>query len=116
MKAADRPVVPAGDILRLSRLDETRFRASDFQRNHSQAIFGGCFLGQAIIAARATTPDRPPSVMFARFLAGGDPDQPVDYEVETVRDGRSFSERRVTARQGDGPLGKRVRLAGADWR
>ncbi len=104
MKAADRPVVPAGDILRLSRLDETRFRASDFQRNHSQAIFGGCFLGQAIIAARATTPDRPPSVMFARFLAGGDPDQPVDYEVETVRDGRSFSERRVTARQGDGPL------------
>lgn len=41
--------------------------------------------------------------MFARFLVGGDPDRPIDYLVETLRDGRSFSERRVTARQGDGP-------------
>ncbi|QBQ49571.1 MULTISPECIES: acyl-CoA thioesterase [Brevundimonas] len=102
--AADRPAVAVGDILRLSRRDEQRFRATVFQRNHSQAVFGGCFLGQAMVAAQETAPGRPPSAMFARFLVGGDPDRPIDYLVETLRDGRSFSERRVTARQGDGPL------------
>lgn len=90
------------EILTLTPLADDAFRADRFQKNHVQAVFGGCLLGQALGAALATAPDRPPSALFARYLAAGDPSRPIDYVVERTREGRSFSERRVIAIQGQG--------------
>lgn len=64
-------------------------------------LYGGQVAAQALRAASFTvTPDRIPHSLHAYFLRAGDPMQPVDYEVSRDRDGRSYSARRVTARQG----------------
>ncbi|OEY65762.1 acyl-CoA thioesterase [Marinobacter sp. X15-166B] len=62
-------------------------------------LFGGQVLGQALMAATRTVDDRMPHSMHAYFLRPGNPRLPVDYEVQRVRDGGSFSVRRVSARQ-----------------
>jgi acyl-CoA thioesterase-2 len=62
-------------------------------------VFGGQVLAQALVAASRTTEDRAPHSLHAYFLLGGDPKEPIVYEVERVRDGRSFTTRRVVARQ-----------------
>lgn len=92
------------EILELKSEGDDVFRADRLQFNHIGAIFGGCYLGQAVVAAAATVGDKAPSVMFARFLSTGDPSAPVFYHVARARDGRSFSERRVTARQAGRPV------------
>jgi acyl-CoA thioesterase II len=64
-------------------------------------LFGGQVLGQALASAgRTVALDRRPHSLHAYFLQPGDPQQPVDYEVSVLREGRSFSTREVTARQG----------------
>ncbi len=63
-------------------------------------VFGGQVVAQALVAATATvTPAHPVHSLHAYFLRGGDVDVPIEYDVERLRDGRSFSARRVTARQ-----------------
>lgn len=62
-------------------------------------IFGGQVLGQALMAACRTVEDRLPHSMHGYFLRPGNHDIPIDYEVQRVRDGRSFTVRRVIARQ-----------------
>jgi len=62
-------------------------------------VFGGLVLGQAVIAAGRTAPDPTLHSIHAYFLRGGRPDAPIDYHVERVRDGRTFSSRRILARQ-----------------
>ena len=65
-------------------------------------IFGGQVLGQALMAASHTVDsDKPCHSLHGYFLRGGDIKQPVYYQVETLRDGRSLAARRVTARQRD---------------
>ena len=65
-----------------------------------QRVFGGQVLGQALLAAtRTVPPERAVHSLHAYFLVGGDPGVPIVYEVENLRDGRSFSARRVAARQ-----------------
>ncbi|MFW5825810.1 MAG: acyl-CoA thioesterase [Marinobacter sp.] len=64
-------------------------------------LFGGHVLGQALMAATRTVEDRMPHSMHAYFLRPGNARAPIDYEVQRVRDGGSFSVRRVIARQGD---------------
>lgn len=65
------------------------------------AVFGGQVLGQSLQAAQLTVEaDRPVHSLHAYFLLPGE-HAPIDYEVTRVRDGRSFSMRRVVARQGD---------------
>jgi acyl-CoA thioesterase-2 len=65
-----------------------------------QRVFGGQVLGQALLAASRTVPDgRPVHSLHAYFLLPGDPAVPIVYDVEDLRDGRSFSARRVAARQ-----------------
>jgi acyl-CoA thioesterase-2 len=70
-------------------------------------IFGGQLIGQTVSAATAEVesaqPGRVVHSLHASFLSAGDSGRPVDYEVRTVRDGRSFSVRAVEARQ-DGRL------------
>jgi acyl-CoA thioesterase-2 len=68
-------------------------------------IYGGLVVGQALTAATATVdPDHHVHSLHAYFILGGDPAQPVRYEVDRIRNGRSFSTRRVVARQPSGAI------------
>ena len=64
-----------------------------------QRVFGGQVLAQALLAACRTVEDRSAHSLHAYFLLPGDPLTPIVYEVERLRDGRSFTTRRVVARQ-----------------
>ncbi|MGH8827797.1 MAG: acyl-CoA thioesterase [Jiangellaceae bacterium] len=65
-----------------------------------QRVFGGQVLGQALVAAaRTVDEERDVHSLHAHFLRGGDTAVPIVYDVESIRDGRSFSTRRVHARQ-----------------
>ena len=67
-----------------------------------QRVFGGQVIGQALVAACRTVDavaERPPHSLHAYFLLGGDPKVPIIYEVDRIRDGRSFATRRVVAIQ-----------------
>jgi acyl-CoA thioesterase-2 len=66
-----------------------------------QRVFGGQVLAQALIAAnRTVAPARTVHSLHAYFLRPGRTDTTIVYDVESVRDGGSFSSRRVVARQG----------------
>jgi len=63
-------------------------------------VFGGQVLGQAIAAASYTVPnERPVHSLHAYFLRPGAVDRPIVYEVDRIRDGSSFTTRRVVAIQ-----------------
>jgi acyl-CoA thioesterase-2 len=62
-------------------------------------LFGGHILGQSLQAASLTCGDRRAHSLHAYFLRGGDAQHPVHYQVDRIRDGNSFSVRRVTASQ-----------------
>lgn len=63
-------------------------------------VFGGQVLGQSLNAAvRTVEPERKPHSLHAYFLRPGDLTRPIIYEVDPIRDGRSFSTRRVVAKQ-----------------
>ena len=65
-----------------------------------QRVFGGQVAGQALVAAaRTVEPDRSVHSLHAYFLRPGDPAVPILYEVDRIRDGRSFTTRRVVAIQ-----------------
>jgi acyl-CoA thioesterase II len=65
-----------------------------------QRVFGGQVAGQALVAAsRTVADDRRVHSLHAYFLRPGDPSVPILYEVDRIRDGRSFTTRRVVAIQ-----------------
>ena len=65
-----------------------------------QRVFGGQVAGQALVAAaRTVEPGRSVHSLHAYFLRPGDPHVPILYEVDRIRDGRSFTTRRVVAIQ-----------------
>ncbi|RZO69871.1 MAG: acyl-CoA thioesterase II [Halieaceae bacterium] len=65
-----------------------------------QRIFGGQVVAQCLMAANQTVePELNAHSLHAYFLRAGDPSIPIDFEVDPIRDGRSFSTRRVVARQ-----------------
>ncbi len=68
-------------------------------------LFGGQVVAQALRAAAATVdPTRPSHSLHSYFIRPGTPDEPIRYEVERLRDGRSFSTRQVVARQSGGAI------------
>src|SRR4051794_14802989 len=68
-------------------------------------IYGGQVIAQALWAAAATVPAaRPVHSLHAYFILGGRLDEPVRFEVDRVRNGRSFMTRRVVARQSYGAI------------
>jgi acyl-CoA thioesterase-2 len=70
-----------------------------------QRVFGGQVAGQALVAAaRTVDPDRHVHSLHAYFLRPGDPTVPILYEVDRIRDGRSFTTRRVVAIQHGRPI------------
>lgn len=86
-------------LLYLEKIGETRFRGRSQSLGLKQ-LFGGQVIGQALSAAKQTIPpERRTHSCHCYFLRPGDGNQPVDYEVEIIRDGNSFSTRRVSAYQ-----------------
>jgi acyl-CoA thioesterase-2 len=85
-------------ILDLERLEVNLFRGRSPQ-SRWQRVFGGQVIGQALVAACRTVEERPPHSMHAYFLLPGDPKVPIIYDVDRIRDGRSFTTRRVVAIQ-----------------
>ncbi|MGE5596336.1 MAG: acyl-CoA thioesterase [Hyphomicrobiales bacterium] len=84
--------------LDLEPLGDDRFRGPIHQREGR--LFGGLILAQAVMAAGRTATKGDIHSLHAYFLRGGKPAIPVDYQVERIREGRTFITRRVTAIQG----------------
>lgn len=88
------------DLLDLEEIEVGLFRARQ-PDTALQRVFGGQVLAQALVAAARTVPvTRVLHSLHAYFLIAGRTDIPIVYDVEAVRDGGSFSSRRVVARQG----------------
>jgi acyl-CoA thioesterase-2 len=86
-------------ILDLEPLEHNLFRGRS-PEDGWQRVFGGQVLGQALVAAtRTVEADRKAHSLHAYFLRPGDPGVPIIYEVDRIRDGKSFTTRRVVAIQ-----------------
>ncbi|NPE51341.1 acyl-CoA thioesterase II [Dickeya dadantii] len=87
------------DLLNLEKLEEGLFRGQSQDLGLRQ-VFGGQVVGQALSAAKQTVPaERFIHSFHSYFLLPGDSQKPIIYDVETLRDGNSFSARRVSAIQ-----------------
>ncbi len=89
------------DLLTLKRFGENKFLGENFQAPWGR-VFGGQVLAQSLYAAYQTVPeDRIAHSMHGYFILGGNLDIPITYEVDTIRNGGSFTTRRVVAYQAD---------------
>lgn len=91
------------NLLSLEKIEENLFRGLSQDLGWG-TVFGGQVLGQALSAAAQTVPDidgesRPVHSLHGYFLRRGKVDRPVIYQVDRIRDGRSFTTRRVVAIQ-----------------
>ena len=86
-------------ILDLEQLEKNLYRGTSPDVGW-QRVFGGQVIGQALVAAQRTVePDRRVHSLHAYFMRPGDPAIPIVYEVDRIRDGGSFTTRRVVAIQ-----------------
>jgi len=91
----------SADLVRLFDLEPV---SPDVFRGHSldngwKRVFGGQVLAQALVAAQRTVDNRAPHSLHAYFILAGDPTIPILFEVDRIRDGKSFATRRVVAKQ-----------------
>ncbi len=87
------------ELLDLETIDLNLFRGIQ-PDTKMQRVFGGQVAAQALVAgARTVEPDREVHSLHSYFLRPGDTAVPIVYDVERIRDGRSFSTRRIVARQ-----------------
>jgi len=87
------------EVLDLTPLGERAFRGVSPPVG-PQRVYGGQVAGQALVAAgRTVDPARSVHSLHGYFVRPGDPHEPITYQVENVRDGRSFSVRRSVASQ-----------------
>jgi acyl-CoA thioesterase-2 len=87
------------ELLDLEPIEVNMFRGVS-PDDSRQRVFGGQVAGQALVAAaRTVDADRHVHSLHAYFLRPGDPTIPILYEVDRIRDGRSFTTRRVVAIQ-----------------
>ncbi|MEV0091697.1 acyl-CoA thioesterase II [Streptomyces sp. NPDC050738] len=99
-----KPLESLLDLLDLERIEEDIFRGES-RSALVPRVFGGQVAAQALVAAGRTVPeDRPPHSLHAYFLRPGDPGVPIVYTVDRIRDGRSFTTRRVVAIQHGNPI------------
>ena len=86
-------------VLDLEQLDDNLFHGARGSEGW-QRVYGGQVLGQALMAAvRTVDPGRRVHSLHGYFLLAGDPSLPIIYDVERIRDGGSFTTRRVKAIQ-----------------
>lgn len=91
-------------LLNLEKIEEGIFRGQSEDLGLRQ-VFGGQVVGQALYAAKETVPvERLVHSFHSYFLRPGDSQKPIVYDVETLRDGNSFSARRVSAIQNGKPI------------
>ncbi len=91
-------------LLALERIEENLFRGQSQDLGWG-TVFGGQVLGQALSAAAQTVPrERQVHSMHAYFLRPGDVSRPIVYDVDRIRDGNSFTTRRVVAIQNGQPI------------
>ncbi len=92
------------DLLDLETIDLNLFRGRQ-PDTQMQRVFGGQVAGQALVAAARTVPEEMQvHSLHSYFLRPGDTAVPIIYDVDPVRDGRSFATRRVLARQHGRPI------------
>ena len=92
------------DLLDIEAIDDNLFRGRQ-PDTQLQRVFGGQVAAQALIAGARTTPEGfAVHSLHSYFLRPGDTAVPIVYDVENLRDGRSFSTRRVVARQHGRPI------------
>jgi acyl-CoA thioesterase-2 len=85
-------------ILDLEKIEENIYRGRSPQVGW-QRVFGGLVIAQALVASARTVEGRAPHSLHAYFLLPGDPSAPIVYEVDRLRDGKSFATRRCNAIQ-----------------
>jgi acyl-CoA thioesterase-2 len=90
-------------LLDLETLEVNLFRGQSRDLG-GKSVFGGQVIGQALVAAARTVEGSVPHSLHAYFLRPGDMAEPIVYEVDRVRDGRSFTARRVQAIQHGQPI------------
>lgn len=91
-------------LLRLERIEENLFRGQSQDLGWGR-VFGGQVLGQALSAVEQTVPEgRAVHSMHGYFMRPGAADKPIVYDVDRIRDGSSFTTRRVVAIQGGQPI------------
>ena len=86
------------ELLDLERLELNWFRGQSPQSGRDR-IFGGQVMAQALVAAYRTVERRHAHSFHSYFLRPGDPKTPIVYQVDRIRDGQSYSTRRVIAIQ-----------------
>ncbi|MFI0988174.1 acyl-CoA thioesterase II [Streptomyces exfoliatus] len=92
------------DLLDLEQIERDIFRGES-RSALVPRVFGGQVAAQALVAAGRTVPDdRLAHSLHAYFLRAGDPGAPIVYTVDRIRDGRSFTTRRVVAVQHGQPI------------
>lgn len=94
-------------LLKLLQLEKVN--ANQYQGNSQdlglRQVFGGQIIGQALFAAKQTvTAERNVHSLHSYFLRPGDSKLPITYDIEVLRDGQSFSARRVSALQHNQPI------------
>jgi acyl-CoA thioesterase-2 len=94
---------PLVSILDLEELEHNLYRGVSPQTSW-QRVFGGQVIGQALVAAGRTVEGRAAHSLHAYFMRPGDPAVPIVYEVERLRDGKSFTTRSVVAIQHGHPI------------
>lgn len=88
------------ELLDLEVIDLDLYRGMRATKNHRGRAFGGQVAAQSLMAAiRSASEGFTVHSMHAYFLLPGDPAYPIVYDVQRIRDGRSFQTRRVAARQ-----------------
>ncbi|MEM9562815.1 MAG: acyl-CoA thioesterase II [Actinomycetota bacterium] len=94
---------PVDDLLAqldLEELDVNLYRGDNPSERHNQRVFGGLVAAQALRAATLTVEtDHRPHSLHGYFLRGGEPGRPIVFHVDRIRDGRSFTTRRVVGVQ-----------------
>jgi acyl-CoA thioesterase-2 len=98
MSSSSSAVADLLTILDLEQLEVNLFRGRSPQTSW-QRVFGGQVVGQALVAATRTVEGVLPHSLHAYFLLAGDTKVPIIYEVDRIRDGKSFTTRRVVAIQ-----------------
>jgi len=92
-------------VLDLKPQSDLQFTGDSFTAPVADRVYGGQVLAQAVIACgRTVDPERPPHSLHAYFLRQGSVNLPIDFEVENLHDGHSFSARRVRVLQAGAPI------------
>lgn len=91
------------DLLDLEQIEINLFRGQS-HKTGAPSVFGGQVLGQALMAASRTVDNYHVHSLHSYFLRGGDMQAPIIYDVDRIRDGRSFCTRRVVAIQHGRPI------------